>query len=203
MKDKHHLKLVKKENIVVEGNLLKNNTFLMALDTLMRNPFEADVAYQLSKLVRRLQTISNSFDAEGKAIIANYCKKDEKGQPKFITEKQLKKVKDKDGKEEEKEVEVAIGWDWLGDTKEEQKTTEDKLEEETKTLYYRKYPIDVYKFNRGEFLGARLTLSQWYALAPILSNPVDANEDHSHLNVSDPSKDQAPTSSEVPGSPAS
>lgn len=190
MKDRHHLELVKRENIVVTNGELKNPTLLMSLDTLMKQSFEADVAYQLGKLVRRLQVIADSFDAEGKAIISKYCKKDEKGNPKFITEKQLKKVKNKEGKEEEKEVDVPIGWDYLGDTPEEINATEDKVEKETEILYYKKYPIDVYKFSRTDFLGARLTYSQWLSLTPFLQNPVT-------------SEDQAPISSEVPDSPSS
>ena len=185
-----HLNLVLsqgRESIVIEGGTLKNNTFLMALDCLMRHPFEQDVAYQLGKLTRRLQVIANTFDEDGKKIVMENVEKDENGKPKMVTEIQKKKVKDAEGKEEEKEVSVPVGWVWKGSTPEEKKETENKVESECEKIYYKKYPIDVYKFNRGEFLGCRLTLAQWYALAPILANPVKPEEDHTHLACDLPS----------------
>lgn len=193
-----NLEETKRESIVVTGEFLSNKTIFQAFNSLLQGDYTLEVAYQLEKLGRRLNVLQAAFDKRTKEVVNKYAALDEQGapkkkmEPKILSngETELAPVKKPDGSIEKDAngapvmapVMIPVDFEWKqveekNDLGEVITTPGNELAEiEFMNMGEETHTIDVYKFDRNDFFGAKLKVAQWMSINCILANPYDIED---------------------------
>lgn len=134
--------------IVTDRMIFKNDSFKSAFTKMLQMDVKYDVAYKLTKLQNKLFDENKAIDAEAKALVEKYTKKDANGQAVVKLEKHGEK-------------EVPVGFEW---------ENEAEANEAFKELYSKEIKLELGKLFVHQLDGIKLNAAEWNAVDFIIAD---------------------------------